>query len=57
MYYQFYCRKSKKDKHGEAPIELSVDDFLDRSLNASHITDGINDALSYGESGYSWFLR
>lgn len=24
MHYQFYCRQSKKDRHGEAPIELSV---------------------------------
>ena len=34
-----------------------IDDFLDRSLNASQIVDGLTYALSYGETGYSWFLR
>ena len=34
-----------------------IDDFLDRALNASQIADGLTDALSYGDNGYSWFLK
>lgn len=34
-----------------------IDDFLDRTLNASQIADGLTDALSYGDNGYSWFLK
>ena len=34
-----------------------IDDFLDRSLNATQIVNGLSDALLYGDNGYSWFLR
>lgn len=33
-----------------------IDNFLDRSLNATHLTDGINKAL-YGDKEYSWFIE
>lgn len=33
-----------------------IDNFLDRSLNATQLTDGINRAL-YGDKEYSWFIE
>lgn len=33
-----------------------IDNFLDRSLNATQLTEGLNKAL-YGESEYSWFIQ
>ena len=33
-----------------------IDNFLDRSLNATQLTDGLNKAL-YGENEYSWFIQ
>ena len=33
-----------------------IDNFLDRSLNATELAHGLNKAL-YGESEYSWFLQ
>lgn len=33
-----------------------IDNFLDRSLNATQVADGLNQAL-YGENEYSWFLK
>jgi hypothetical protein len=32
-----------------------IDNFLDRSLNAAQLTEGINKAL-YGDEEYSWFI-
>lgn len=33
-----------------------IDNFLDRSLNATQLADGLNKAL-YGENEYSWFIQ
>lgn len=33
-----------------------IDNFMDRSLNATQLTEGLNKAL-YGESEYSWFIN
>ena len=33
-----------------------IDNFLDRSLNATQLTEGLNKAL-YGENEYSWFIQ
>ena len=33
-----------------------IDNFLDRSLNATHLADGLNQAL-YGTNEYSWFIQ
>ena len=33
-----------------------IDNFLDRSLNATQLAEGLNKAL-YGESEYSWFIN
>ena len=33
-----------------------IDNFLDRSLNATQLADGLNKAL-YGECEYSWFIQ
>lgn len=33
-----------------------IDNFLDRSLNATQLAEGLNKAL-YGESEYSWFIQ
>lgn len=33
-----------------------IDQFLDRSLNATQLVDGLNRAL-YGDSEYSWFIQ
>ncbi len=33
-----------------------IDNFLDRSLNATQFAEGLNKAL-YGDSEYSWFLK
>ena len=33
-----------------------IDQFLDRSLNATQLADGLNRAL-YGDSEYSWFIQ
>ena len=33
-----------------------IDNFLDRSLNAIQLTEGLNKAL-YGENEYSWFIQ
>ena len=33
-----------------------IDNFLDRSLNATQLADGLNKAL-YGENEYSWFIK
>ena len=33
-----------------------IDNFLDRSHNASLLADGLNRAL-YGENKYSWFIQ
>ena len=33
-----------------------IDNFLDRSLNATQLTEGLNKAL-YGENEYSWFIN
>lgn len=33
-----------------------IDNFLDRSLNATQLAEGLNKAL-YGDSEYSWFIR
>lgn len=33
-----------------------IDNFLDRGLNATQLTDGINKAL-YGDKEYSWFIE
>ena len=33
-----------------------IDNFLDRSLNATQLAEGLNKAL-YGDSEYSWFLK
>lgn len=33
-----------------------IDNFLDRSNNASILADGLNRAL-YGENEYSWFIK
>ena len=33
-----------------------IDNFLDRSLNATQLAKGLNKAL-YGDSEYSWFLK
>ena len=37
-------------------ISSYIDNFLDRSLNASQITEGLTRALR-GESEYSWFIE
>ena len=33
-----------------------IDNFLDRSLNATQLAEGLNRAL-YGENEYSWFIN
>ena len=33
-----------------------IDNFLDRSQNATHLADGLNQAL-YGINEYSWFIQ
>ena len=33
-----------------------IDQFLDRSLNATNLAEGLNKAL-YGDSEYSWFIQ
>ena len=33
-----------------------IDNFLDRSLNATQLAEGLNKAL-YGENEYSWFIK
>ena len=33
-----------------------IDNFLDRSLNATQLAEGLNKAL-YGDCGYSWFIK
>ena len=33
-----------------------IDNFLDRGLNATQLTEGLNKAL-YGENEYSWFIQ
>ena len=33
-----------------------IDNFLDRSLNATQLAEGLNKAL-YGENEYSWFIQ
>ena len=33
-----------------------IDNFLDRSLNATQLAEGLNKAL-YGDSEYSWFIK
>ena len=33
-----------------------IDNFLDRSLNATQLAEGLNKAL-YGENEYSWFIN
>ena len=33
-----------------------IDNFLDRSLNATLLADGLNKAL-YEENEYSWFIQ
>lgn len=33
-----------------------IDNFLDRSLNAAQLTEGINKAI-YGDDEYSWFIN
>ena len=33
-----------------------IDNFLDRSLNATQFAEGVNKAL-YGENEYSWFIQ
>ena len=33
-----------------------IDNFLDRSLNATQLAEGLNKAL-YGDSEYSWFIN
>lgn len=33
-----------------------IDSFLERSLNATQLTEGLNRAL-YGENNYSWFIQ
>lgn len=33
-----------------------IDNFLDRSLNATQLTEGLNKAL-YGTNEYSWFIQ
>ena len=33
-----------------------IDNFLDRSLNATQLTEGLNQAL-YGNNEYSWFIQ
>lgn len=33
-----------------------IDNFLDRSLNATQVAEGLNQAI-YGENEYSWFLK
>lgn len=33
-----------------------IDNFLDRSLNATQLAEGLNKAL-YGENKYSWFIQ
>ena len=33
-----------------------IDNFLDRSLNATQVAEGLNQTL-YGENEYSWFLK
>ena len=33
-----------------------IDNFLDRSLNATQLTEGLNKAM-YGTNEYSWFIQ
>ena len=33
-----------------------IDNFLDRSLNATQLAEGLNKAL-YGDKEYSWFIE
>lgn len=42
--------------NGEHEKEQTIDNFLDRSHNASLLADGLNRAL-YGENEYSWFIQ
>ena len=66
----YYHDDNFKKEHGENEINLwkfynmltgankssCIDNFLDRSLNATQLTEGIDRAL-HGDNTYKWFIE